>query len=99
MSTFGGGGINGNTDNLKNCIFPSSDRAARTEVQLLNGAGGTAAALSPILLGLSTAAAQNSGRYDVVGGAAPNDYPRTLPKVVVQVPATSSTVQYTITYP
>lgn len=101
VSTFGGSGIDSGTGNLKNSYSPRSDRAARTEVQLLNGSGGTAAALSPILLDHSTAVAQNSGRYDVVGGAVTLNY---YAQYIANgrgagAGKVSSTVQYTITYP
>ena len=48
--------------------------ATNVEVQLLNGAGGSAAALSVINLAGAQASAQNSSQYSVSGGAATLNY-------------------------
>lgn len=96
-STFSAGNIDGATGYLKNTAANNN-----VEVQLLNGSGSNnAAALSPILLNQATAGAQNSGRYNVVGGAATmNYYAQYIASGGTPSAGTvTSTVQYTITYP
>ncbi|HWX66700.1 MAG TPA: fimbrial protein [Rhodanobacter sp.] len=64
-----GVGIDTVTGNLIN-----TGTAANVEVQLLNGAGSTAAVFSPIVLGAGTVAAQNSGQATVAAGSATLNY-------------------------
>jgi type 1 fimbria pilin len=66
---FYGGNIDANTGNLVN-----NGSAKNVEVQLLNGAGGSAAALSAINLTGAQAAAQNSSQYSVSNGNAVMNY-------------------------
>jgi type 1 fimbria pilin len=65
-----GASIDSATGNLKN----SSGTAGNVEVQLLNGAGGSATAFSAIDLRGSTSVAQNSGQFAVNGGGASMNY-------------------------
>ena len=66
---FYGGNIDNTTGNLTN-----NGSAKNVEVQLLNGSGGSAAALSPIDLTGAQATAQNSSVFNVSGGSATLNY-------------------------
>lgn len=66
---FYGGNIDTGTGNLSN-----NGTAKNVEVQLLNGTGGSAAALSAITLTGAQATAQNSSLYSVSGGTALLNY-------------------------
>lgn len=75
--------------------------ATNLEVQLLNGAGGSAAALSAINLAGAQATAQNSSQYSVIGTAATLNY---YAQYVAFAGATgagsvSTSVTFTIAYP
>lgn len=97
-NTFSLGSIDASTGYLKNAT--TSGSATNVEVQLLNGAGGTATAFSPIILNAATATSQNSSQFTVVGGAAKlNYYAQYIATGVATIGSVATSVQYTITYP
>ncbi len=99
-NVFSGGSVDNATGNLKNTIASGSGGARRVEVQLLNGAGSSnAAAYSAINLSQTTAAAQNSGLYNIVNNAVTlNYYAQYYATGAATAGSVQSSVQYTITY-
>jgi len=73
--------------------------SSNVEVQLLNGAGNSAAAFSPILLG-NPQASQNSGQVTIAsGGATLNYYAQYFAKTAaVTAGSVSTSVQFTMIY-
>jgi type 1 fimbria pilin len=92
-----GATIDATSGNLLN----STGSARNVEVQLLNGAGGSAAALSAINLTGAQATAQNSSQYNLTGGATTlNYFAQYIASGGAATAGTVSTsVTFTIAYP
>ena len=93
---FYAGNIDATTGNLTN-----TGSAKNVEVQLLNGSGGSAAALSPITLTGAQATAQNSSVFNVSGGSATlNYYAQYIASGgAATAGSVSTSVTFTIAYP
>jgi type 1 fimbria pilin len=93
---FYGGNIDTTTGNLTN-----TGSATNVEVQLLNGSGGSAAALSAITLTGAQATAQNSSVFNVSGGNATlNYYAQYIASGgAATAGSVSTSVTFTIAYP
>ncbi|RDS79395.1 hypothetical protein DWU98_17685 [Dyella monticola] len=92
---FYGGNVDTATGNLKN-----TGSAANVEVQLLNGSGGSAAALSAIDTSQSQATAQNSSVYSVSGGNATlNYYAQYYATGATTAGSVTTSVTFMIAYP
>ena len=93
---FYGGNVDTATGNLIN-----KGSAANVEVQLLNGPGGSAAALSTIDLAGAQATAQNSSVFNVSGGSATlNYYAQYIASGgAATAGSVSTSVTFTIAYP
>lgn len=92
---FYGANIDATSGNLVN-----NGTAKHVEVQLLNGGGGSAAALSAINLTGAQATAQNSSQYNVSGGAATlNYFAQYVATGKAGAGTVSTSVTFTIAYP
>jgi type 1 fimbria pilin len=92
---FYGANIDTTTGNLTN-----NGSANNVEVQLLNGSGGSAAALSAITLTGAQATAQNSSVFNVSGGIATlNYYAQYIATGATTAGSVTTSVTFTIAYP
>lgn len=91
----------GNIDTASGNLLNKSGTATNVEVQLLNGSGGSDAALSAINLAGAQASAQNSSQYNVSGGAATLHYyaQYIASGGAATAGSVSTSVTFTIAYP
>lgn len=96
-NVFSGGSVNGTTGNLRNTTTTGNGGARNVEVRVLNGPGSSLS--GPINFSKATAAAQNSGTFNVVNNAVTlNYYAQYYATGTPGAGAVTASVTYTITY-